>query len=143
MTEFTPISALIGGALIGLAAVLLMASLGRIAGISGIVGGLSTTTPSDRSWRLAFLVGLVGAPLAAVIIWPELSRSEFSVSLPLILLAGVLVGVGTTVGNGCTSGHGVCGNARFSMRSFIATLTFMATGVGTTFIMRHVLGGAA
>lgn len=141
MTDFTPISASIGGALIGASAVLLMASLGRIAGISGIAGGLATAQPSDRSWRVAFLIGLIGAPALMVLTRPELLRVEFTVSLPLIALAGVIVGVGTTLGNGCTSGHGVCGNARLSGRSIVATLTFMATGIATTLVMRHVIGG--
>lgn len=141
MTDFTPISASIGGALIGASAVLLMASLGRIAGISGIAGGLATAQPSDRSWRVAFLIGLIGAPALMVLTRPELLRVDFTVSLPLIALAGVIVGVGTTLGNGCTSGHGVCGNARLSGRSIVATLTFMATGIATTFLMRHVIGG--
>lgn len=143
MTDFTPISATIGGALIGMAAVLLMASLGRIAGISGIVGGLTTTDTSDRGWRLAFLGGLIVAPLIAAIFWPDGLTSQFTVSLPLIIVAGVMVGLGTTLGNGCTSGHGVCGNARLSMRSLVATLTFMSTGVATTFVVRHLFGGAA
>jgi len=144
MTEFTPISATIGGALIGLAAVLLMATLGRIAGISGIVGGLTEKgARNDRDWRVAFLVGLIATPAVVGLAKPELLRSEFTVSLPLVVLAGVIVGLGTTLGNGCTSGHGVCGNARLSMRSLIATVTFMATGVATTFLVRHVIGGAA
>lgn len=141
MTEFTPISASIGGALIGLAAVLLMASLGRIAGIAGISGGLATADKGDRSWRVFFLFGLIGAPLALGLMKPELMQSDFTVGLPLIILAGIFVGIGTTLGNGCTSGHGVCGNARFSARSFIATLTFMAFGILTVFLVRHVWGG--
>jgi len=127
--------------MIGLAAVLLMATLGRIAGISGIVGGLADS--DDRDWRLAFLVGLVATPALVGLSQPELMRSEFSVSLPLVVLAGVVVGLGTTLGSGCTSGHGVCGNARLSIRSLIATLAFMATGVATTFLVRHVIGGAS
>lgn len=144
MTEFTPISATIGGAMIGLAAVLLMATLGRIAGISGIVGGLTEKgARNNRDWRVAFLIGLIATPAVVGLARPEFLQSEFTVSLPLIVLAGVIVGLGTTLGNGCTSGHGVCGNARLSMRSLIATVTFMATGVATTFLVRHVIGGAA
>lgn len=144
MTEFTPISATIGGAMIGLAAVLLMATLGRIAGISGIVGGLTEKGErSDRDWRVAFIIGLVATPALVGLARPELMQSEFTVSLPLVVLAGVIVGLGTTLGNGCTSGHGVCGNARLSMRSLIATVTFVATGVATTFLVRHVIGGWA
>lgn len=142
MTDFTPISATIGGAMIGVAAVLLMASLGRIAGISGIVGGLTTTDTSDRGWRLSFLVGLIITPLIVGLFWPSLMTSQFTISLPLIILAGVVVGAGTTLGNGCTSGHGVCGNARLSIRSVVATLTFMSAGVATTFVVRHLFGGA-
>lgn len=141
MTDFTPISASLGGALIGLAAVLLMASLGRVAGISGIAGGLADKDTGERGWRVAFLVGLIGVPFLIGFLRPDLLRSEFSVSLPWIALAGVLVGIGTTLGNGCTSGHGVCGNARLSMRSVVATLTFMIVGVATTFLVRHILGG--
>jgi len=143
MENFTPLSATLGGALIGASAVVLMATIGRIAGISGIAGGLATARSPDRGWRVSFLIGLVGIPALAGFARPELFQSDFSVSLPWIILAGIIVGIGTTLGNGCTSGHGVCGNARLSIRSVIATLTFMATGIATVFVMRHVLGGAA
>ena len=143
MTDFTPLFATLGGAMIGLAAVLLMATLGRIAGISGIVGGLTTADGNaERGWRLAFLLGLIGTPAVIGLFMPALMHSEFTVSLPLVILAGVVVGIGTTLGNGCTSGHGVCGTARLSMRSLLATMTFMSTGVATTFLVRHILGGA-
>lgn len=149
MTAFTPISASIGGALIGVAAVVLMGSLGRIAGISGIVGGLASKEetspdqqdlPGDKGWRLAFLAGLISVPAAIGMAQPDLLRS--TVSLPLIWMAfaGLVVGIGVTLGNGCTSGHGVCGNARLSVRSLIATLTFMAVGIATTYFVRHVMG---
>lgn len=149
MTAFTPLSASIGGALIGLAAVVLMGSLGRIAGISGIVGGLADKkeatnapheSPGDKGWRLAFLAGLITIPAAIGLAQPDLLRS--TVSLPLILMgfAGLIVGIGVTLGNGCTSGHGVCGNARLSIRSLAATLTFMAVGVATTSVVRHIWG---
>lgn len=142
MTDFTPLSALIGGGLIGGAAVLLMASLGRVAGIAGITGGLATRGSTDKAWRLAFLAGLIGVPAVIAGFNADLARSDFSVSLPLIAIAGLLVGIGTTIGNGCTSGHGVCGMARLSIRSIVATLTFMIAGVATVFIVRHVAGGA-
>lgn len=149
MTAFTPVTASIGGALIGLAAVVLMGSLGRIAGISGIVGGLadkkdasspSTQNPGDKAWRVAFLAGLIGVPAIIGMAQPEWLRS--TVSLPLIgmAIAGLIVGFGVTLGNGCTSGHGVCGNARLSVRSLVATLTFMVVGIATTYVVRHVWG---
>lgn len=141
MENFTPLSATLGGALIGAAAVVLMATLGRIAGISGIAGGLADAKPSDRSWRVAFLVGLIGAPALVGLFYPDLLRSDFTVSLNWIVVAGIIVGIGTTLGNGCTSGHGVCGNARLSVRSVVATLTFMVTGIATTLVVRHLMGG--
>ncbi|WP_415811108.1 YeeE/YedE family protein [Litorimonas haliclonae] len=140
MENFTPISASIGGVLIGLSAVLLMGSAGRIAGISGILGGLFSSTKADRGWRIAFLAGLVLGPFLAALWKAEFLSVNFPVTGPLLVIAGVLVGLGTQIGGGCTSGHGVCGNARLSMRSVIATLTFMTTGVVTVFILRHVVG---
>lgn len=140
MTEFTPWSALAGGALIGLAAVVLLAGLGRIAGISGITGGaLDPATPADdRAWRWAFLLGLVAAPLLLlpVGIVPAVTITD---NVPLLIAAGLLVGVGTQIGSGCTSGHGVCGLARLSPRSLVATLTFMGVGGVTVFVLRHLL----
>lgn len=133
-------SALAGGGLIGAAAVLLMALEGRIAGISGIVGGLLPPTPaSDKGWRIAFLVGLIGGPVLVA-----LALGIPAVGAPMVgvggaLLAGALVGVGTGLGSGCTSGHGVCGLARLSPRSLAATLTFMATAALTVLLVRHIL----
>lgn len=141
MENFTPLSASLGGALIGLAAVWLMASAGRIAGISGIIGGVVTATAGDKFWRFTFLIGLLLGPVCVAILKPSLLHAEFPVTGPLLIIAGICVGLGTQIGNGCTSGHGVCGNARLSMRSLLATLTFMATGVATVFILRHVAGG--
>lgn len=133
---------LVGGALIGLSAVLLLAMLGRVAGISGIAGGLITGA-TDRGWRMAFVLGLVLAPGA---LWLLTGRSGIGlpqVPLPWMLLAGLLVGIGTRLGSGCTSGHGVCGVARLSRRSVLATLVFMATGFASVYVMRHVLGVTA
>jgi uncharacterized membrane protein YedE/YeeE len=139
-TQFTPVSALIGGALIGLAATWLLLSLGRIAGISGI---LNSTVDGDagRGWRVAFLVGLVIAA-GAWFAWSGVpGRNDFP--LPWLIAGGLLVGFGTRLGNGCTSGHGICGLARLSRRSLLAVLVFMATGFATTYVVRHVIGGVA
>lgn len=131
---------LVGGVLIGTAAVLLMALLGRIAGISGIVGSLLPPAPAaDRGWRVAFLVGLVGGPLLLALLTGESGIGAPAVGPLALALAGLLVGAGTTLGSGCTSGHGVCGIARLSPRSLAATAIFMATAIATTFLVRHVL----
>lgn len=138
---FTPISALLGGALIGLAATALYAATGRIAGVSGIAGGLLRAGPADAGWRLLFLAGLViGAAATGLIAGTPLLRIE--ASWPVLVLAGLLVGFGTQLGSGCTSGHGVCGIARFSPRSIAATVVFMAAAAATVFVMRHIVGGA-
>lgn len=142
MPEFTPLASLGGGMLIGVAAVMLMLLNGRIAGISGITAGLlslSSAVP-DRGWRLAFVAGLVMAPLglAQVLGAPTMTVDG---SLTVMALAGFLVGFGTVLGNGCTSGHGICGIARLSPRSAIATGVFMAAGIATVFVVRHLLAG--
>lgn len=139
-TTFTLVSALIGGAMIGLAAVLLMLSLGRIAGISGILANGLGRDSADRGWPLAFLAGLLvpGAVLAMADMTPDIT---FVAGLPLLLAAGALVGFGTRMGSGCTSGHGVCGLARLSKRSLVAVLSFMAAGFVTVGIVRHLIGG--
>lgn len=138
---FTPGSALVGGALIGLAATALYAATGRIAGISGIVGGLLRAGPADWGWRLLFLAGLVaGAAAAGLVGGAPVLRIE--ASWVVLVLAGLLVGYGTQLGRGCTSGHGICGIARFSPRSIAATLVFMAAAAATVFVMRHIIGGA-
>jgi hypothetical protein len=136
--SFTPWSALLGGGLIGLAAAILLLGNGRIAGISGIVGGLLNTSGRQESWRWAFVLGLLLAPwlYALFATFPTITISHN----PLLLIgAGLLVGVGTRYGSGCTSGHGVCGLSRFSLRSLVATLSFMAMGFVTVYVMRHVL----
>ena len=139
-TSFTPIAALIGGVLIGLAAVLLMAVSGRIAGVSGIAARLLPPV-IDRDWtgRLAFLAGLVAAPVLMLLATGELPPQSIATGGVVLAVAGLLVGFGSVWGNGCTSGHGVCGISRLSLRSIIATLAFMVTGFATTFIVRHLL----
>lgn len=143
MENFTPWSALAGGLLIGLAAASLLFLNGRIAGFSGIIRGATQCVSPDRAWRFAFLAGCI---LGGALWWlghgPNfVPRSGFPV--PLLVFAGVLVGFGTNLGNGCTSGHGVCGLGRASGRSLAATLTFFSIALVTTFVVRHVLGGAA
>ncbi len=138
--SFTPWSALAGGVLIGLAAALFVLVNGRIAGISGIVGGLLRPQAGDLSWRLAFVVGMIAAPLlwAAFSTLPEI---RIEASVPMLVVAGLLVGVSTRYAAGCTSGHGVCGISRLSPRSLVATVSFMATGFISVYIVRHVIGG--
>ena len=141
MTPFTPVTALAGGMLIGLASIALMALLGRIAGISGIVGGLLKPSAAEVPWRLAFIAGLIVAPL---LFWAATgNRPEVTIdaSTNILIAAGLLVGIGTRIGAGCTSGHGVCGFARVSKRSIVATVTFMAVAIATVAIMRHLIGG--
>ena len=141
MANFTPISAAIGGALIGLSAVLLMAFTGRIAGIAGITGGLISPRTDDRAWRLAFVAGLIAAPLAAALLGHAVAMPKMPGSFVTIAVAGLLVGFGTRLGNGCTSGHGICGIARLSPRSIAATVVFMATAIIVVALTRHVFGG--
>lgn len=148
---------LAGGVLIGLSATWLMASLGRIAGISGILGTLITVRPKgDSAWRLAFLLGLISGPGVLMLLGGGLGNvaggavdvtgrviGEPAGGVALMLLAGLLVGMGTGLGSGCTSGHGVCGLARLSPRSLVATLTFLATAIVTVYVVRHLIGGGA
>ena len=141
MANFTPLSAAIGGALIGLSAVLLMLLTGRIAGISGIFGGLLNPDSSDRGWRIAFLAGLILAPLLAGWIGWGMPTPQLPSSWTVIAAAGLLVGFGSRLGGGCTSGHGICGVARLSVRSIAATAIFMLTAIATVAIVRHGLGG--
>jgi uncharacterized membrane protein YedE/YeeE len=128
MHDFTPISALVGGGLIGLAASVLLIGSGRIAGISGILAGILSRTPGDVLWRALFVFGLLAAGGVAAL-WAPTSIGASPRSLPTALAAGLIVGVGTRLGNGCTSGHGVCGISRLSTRSIVATITFIAAGM--------------
>ncbi len=136
--EFTPASALIGGAMIGGAAALFAVLNGRIAGVSGILGGLVRPQAGDVSWRIAFVAGLIAAPLAWRLL-ATLPEIRVDASVPMLVAAGLLVGVGTRYGGGCTSGHGVCGIARTSPRSIVATLAFMAAGFATVYVARHLI----
>lgn len=139
-SAFTPGSALAGGVIIGLAAALLILVNGRVAGVSGIVGGLVRPEAGDLAWRLAFVAGLLAAPLvyAGVATRPV---ATIEAGFPVLIAAGLLVGVGTRYAGGCTSGHGVCGLARLSPRSLAAVLLFMGAGFATVFVARHALGG--
>ncbi|RZO86801.1 MAG: YeeE/YedE family protein [Oceanococcus sp.] len=141
VTEFTPWTALGGGMLIGLSALLMLGFNGRIAGISGIVGNLVTSRGSDLSWRLAFTLGLIGGAYGFIAFAPpDALNIHVEVSLPMMIFAGFVVGLGTKLGSGCTSGHGVCGIGRVSPRSITATAVFMLVAFATVFIIRHVAG---
>jgi uncharacterized membrane protein YedE/YeeE len=135
---FTPWSALLGGMLIGLASAMLVLLNGRIAGISGILGGLLLPSSGDIAWRAAFILGLVGAPLVYAM-FTVLPAVQIDAGNGSLIVAGLLVGVGTRYGSGCTSGHGVCGLSRLSLRSAVATAIFMGTGFLTAFVARHLL----
>lgn len=137
--HFTPFAALAGGLLIGLAAGMFALLNGRIAGISGVLGGLLRPVRGDTAWRLAFVTGLVGAPLVYAL-FAALPKPRIDASYGALILAGLLVGIGTRYGSGCTSGHGVCGLSRLSPRSLVATLAFMSAGFATVFVVRHLLG---
>jgi uncharacterized membrane protein YedE/YeeE len=141
-TEFTPLTAALGGALIGLSATLLMLMLGKISGISGLFRSITTSTDKDKNWKVAFFVGMM---VAAWLVF-NFTSAQFipRENFPLwqLIAGGLLVGYGTAMGSGCTSGHGVCGIARFSRRSLVATAVFMASGVVTAIIVRHFIGGA-
>lgn len=142
MESFTPLPALVGGLLIGLASAVMLLVNGRIAGISGIVGALFTPTAGDIRWRLAFLGGLLSGGVALALANPGLLESTLDRPWPVTAAAGLLVGIGTRLGSGCTSGHGVCGISRLSPRSIVATLTFIAAGVVTVALYNLVGGGA-
>jgi uncharacterized membrane protein YedE/YeeE len=142
MTEFTPLASLLGGAIIGLAAILLMDFHGRIAGMTGILSGLLPPLSNDWAWRAAFIAGAIVAP-ALIIVVARASALPFEspVPTPWLIIGGFIVGIGVHFGGGCTSGHGVCGLARLSPRSIAATLIFMASTALTVFAVRHLLGG--
>lgn len=140
MAAFDPVSALAGGALIGLAAALLMLLIGRIAGVSGILGGVVSSGGGERVWRLAFVAGLILAPLLSGLAGYPLPLPEMPASWTVIIIGGLLVGFGSRLGSGCTSGHGVCGIARLSPRSLAATAIFMITAAVVVAVMRHVVG---
>lgn len=137
--HFTPLSGLCGGALIGVAAAMMILGVGRVAGISGIVGGLLPPRTNDAVWRVAFIAGLFTAP-AAMSVWRAPIAPVFSAPWGVLLLAGALVGFGSRLGSGCTSGHGVCGLSRLSPRSLAATATFMTVGFATVYVVRHLIG---
>ncbi|MBK9369381.1 MAG: YeeE/YedE family protein [Deltaproteobacteria bacterium] len=140
--DFSPLSALFGGALIGLSAGGMLLLHGRVAGISGIVGGLLHPKPGDVRWRAAFVLGLLTAGLVSLLSGVDTFPYTLDRAPWMVGLAGLLVGFGTRLGNGCTSGHGVCGLARFSQRSLVAVVTFMATGMITAVLVDRLLGGA-
>jgi uncharacterized membrane protein YedE/YeeE len=139
-SHFTPFTALAGGMLIGLAAAMFVLLNGRVAGISGVLGGLLRPVKSDMLWRIAFVLGLIGAPLVQVM-FSASAKPQIEAGYVQLILAGLLVGIGTRYGAGCTSGHGVCGLSRLSPRSMIATSIFMGAGFATVFVMRHLLNG--
>ncbi len=141
MHNLTPLSGLIGGALIGLATAMLMLLTGRIAGVAGIFGGLLSPAATDRDWRLAFVAGLIMAPLLAELFGAALPNPVMPASLALVAIGGLLIGFGSRMGTGCTSGHGVCGVARLSARSLIATAIFMTVAIAAVAVARHVIGG--
>lgn len=139
-TEFTPWSALAGGALIGLAVALLLLANGRIAGISGILGGVAGPPDANTGWRVAFIAGLLLGALGIIHLLPASGEVMLRASTPLLIIGGLLVGFGSRLGNGCTSGHGVCGLARGSRRSIVATVAFFATALLSVFVLRHAVG---
>jgi uncharacterized membrane protein YedE/YeeE len=141
MNNFTPVLAAIGGALIGLSAVLLMLFSGRIAGVSGVFGGLISLRTSDRAWRAAFVAGLIAAPVTAMLVGYPISMPQMPDSYITIVVGGLLVGFGARLGSGCTSGHGICGIARLSTRSIAATGLFMAAAMVVVALTHHVFGG--
>jgi len=141
MTGFTPIEALIGGTLIGLSVFIFLAASGRVTGISGIFGGLIPPTGGGFSWRLAFIVGLVGGVVLYRLAGGPLTDIQITPSMPVLVVGGLLVGFGARLGSGCTSGHAICGIGRLSLRSTVATIVFMAAAIATVFVVRHMAGG--
>lgn len=140
-TVFTPFGSLAGGVLVGMSAVMLMALQGRVLGATGILSGLfAANVPGDRAWRAAMIAGMLTGPVVLLALTGEMPAVDVPVSLPMVLVGGFIVGFGVTFGSGCTSGHGVCGMARLSRRSIVATLIFMTVCFATVFVIRHVLG---
>lgn len=135
--QFTPMSSLLGGIMIGIASALFILFNGRIAGISGIIGGLLRPAPGEIRWRIAFILGMFVAPALYGMV-ATVPAPQIDADFPVLVVAGLLVGIGTRYSNGCTSGHGVCGLARLSPRSLVATLVFMAAGFATVFAVRHI-----
>ncbi|MDA0306385.1 MAG: YeeE/YedE family protein [Proteobacteria bacterium] len=143
MENFTPVASLLGGMLIGIAALVLLAFNGHIAGVTGVARGVLTPKQNDTLWRVVFLLGLVVGPFVFQAVSGETIVSTITSSTLTLVIGGLLVGFGTSMGNGCTSGHGICGLGRVSKRSLAATGAFMATAIVTVYMMRHVLGGAS
>jgi uncharacterized protein len=141
MDQFTPISGLIGGLMIGLSASIFVLLTGRVAGISGILGGVLSPDRGDIGWRVAFVIGLIAGPVLTGIVTGVMPEIMMQASTPLLIVGGLLVGFGTRLGNGCTSGHGICGLARRSERSLVATGAFFGVALATVFVLRHVIGG--
>jgi len=140
-TAFTPVEALAGGTLIGLAAVLLMLTLGRVMGATGILAGIiRPNNVPDAAWRIALLLGMATGPLVVMAVTGQMPAVDVPVSTAALIVGGIIVGIGVTYGSGCTSGHGVCGMARLSPRSIVATGTFMATTFATVYVVRHMVG---
>lgn len=141
MEHFTPLAGLIGGLFIGVAASLFVLLNGRIAGISGVLGGIFAGAAAEWPWRILFVAGIVAGPLAVAQFATGYPAIEVHTPLPILIVSGLLVGFGTRLGSGCTSGHGICGLARGSRRSIVATVTFFVVAVATVFVSRHLLGG--
>ncbi|MEM5516257.1 YeeE/YedE family protein [Henriciella sp. AS95] len=141
MENFTPVSASVGGALIGLSAVILMLTNGRIAGISGVFSGAVFAEPGDKAWRALFVLGLIAAPLVYLAVTGTRPDFQLSAGWPLIIAGGLLVGFGTRLGSGCTSGHGVCGLSRLSPRSMVSVALFMGAGMATVALLKPLVGG--
>jgi len=142
LTEFTPMQSALGGMMIGLSATLLMLFNGRVAGVTGVLAGLMPPhIARDWAWRAMFMIGLIASPLLYRAVFGTMPVITTVGGPMLLLVSGAIVGVGVTYGSGCTSGHGICGLARFSRRSLVATLTFMASTAATVYVVRHVMGG--
>lgn len=142
MENFTPVASLAGGIIIGIASAIMLLYVGRIAGISGIFGGLLNAKKGDTAWRGMFISGLLAGGLILLAVYPDSLRIQVDRSLGAVIVAGLLVGIGSRLGSGCTSGHGVCGVGRVAPRSLVSVGVFMATGAATAIIVNHLLGGS-